>query len=241
MGTKNLRELVQSVARRTGIPIPAGVIGSQIPQVGQLFGLMEELLEDLAMRKAYQFVIREATFVSVAGESQGPVQLAAPYGFERILPGTFFNRSTNLPVTTGLEPSTWQAIKAAPGAAGPYYQMRFRGDEMLFSPRPPAGETFAFEYHSRAFLLDEDGLTYKTTWEKDTDTCVFPDEIPIAWLRAAWKREKGLEYAEDALRYESLLASLGTRDNNPVAIHTDGVGGARLSGAVIPPGYWVIP
>jgi hypothetical protein len=233
-----LKEIVQSVARRSGIPVPPGVVGSQILQVAQLFGLMEEFLEDLVTRKAYQFVIREATFTSVADESQGLVQTHAPAGFVRILPETFFNRTTNLPVRLGLEPSTWQAIKAAPGAAGPYYRARFRGNELLFSPTPPAGELFAFEYHSRAFILDEDGITYKTRWEKDTDTCVFPDEVPVAWLRMAWKREKGLEYAEDALRYETHLGALSTRDNNPAPIDMSGGGELRPFGAVVPPGYW---
>lgn len=221
------------------MPIPSSVVGSTVPQVQTLLGLMNELLDDLYTRKTYQQVIREATFISAASPNQGSIHTIADTGFVMVMPKTFFNRTTGLEVTMGLPGSEWQAIEASSGVAGPFYQARLRNDQLLLSPTPAAGEAFAFEYQSNAYILDTVTGDYRTSWEADTDTFVLPDGLAIAWLRAAYKREKGLEYAEDAIRYEAFHAAMGAKDSTPRDIDMSGCSG-RGFGAIAPEGNWAL-
>lgn len=238
---RTLLATVRAFCQRAGLPIPAAVYGSADPQVGQIYGLMEELLEDLEDRKVWQQNSREATFTTVATESQGSILTIADAGFMQILPDTFFNRTTNLKVDTGLSAAKWQAIKAGPGAAGPFYRSRLRQNELLLTPTPPAGETMAFEYRSNAFIRNAANTAYLTAWASDSDQLVLPDSIGVSWLQFAWRRRKGLDYAEDQLTYERHIASLSIRDNTPRDINMAGCGGQPRSGVVVPIGSWNLP
>ena len=235
--SKTLKQIVQETCRRGGMPIPSSVVGSTVPQVQTLLGLMNELLDDLYTRKTYQQNVREATFISVANANQGNIHTLADVGFVAILPDTFFNRTTGLEVTMGLSGAKWQEVQATDGVAGPFYEGRLRNDLLLLSPTPAAGEAFAFEYQSNAYVLDTVTGDFRTTWEADTDTFTLPDGLAIAWLRGAYKREKGLEYAEDAIRYEAFHAAVGAKDNTPRAIDTSGCS-RRGFGVIVPEGNW---
>ena len=94
----SLLELVREARGRMGQPIPGSAIGNTDPTVIQCVGIFQEFLEDLINRKIWQSVTREATFTTVATESQGVLSTLFPYGFEGILPETFYNRTTILPI-----------------------------------------------------------------------------------------------------------------------------------------------
>lgn len=246
---KTLLQIVRATCQVLALPQPGSVIGNSDPRVAQMLGLMEELLTDLEMREWWQNTIREATFTSFAQEDQGFISTIADEGFVQFIPDTFFDRTTNLKVTTGLRPDEWQAIQAGPGSAGPFYMARIRNDRLLLSPAPPSGDTMAFEYQSRYFIeaspyvppVDEDPevpATYTGSWTNDTHKLVGPDGLGPAWLKFAWKREKGLDYAEDQVTYENILATVKIRDNAPRPLHMDETRIGYRAGVVVPAGNW---
>lgn len=244
-----LLEVVQRTCRVLKLPQPLLIINNTEPRVQQLRGLMEELLTDLELREYWQNTIREATFTTFAEADQGFISDIADQGFIQFVPDTFFDRTTNLKVQTGLRPDEWQAIQAGPGSAGPFYMARIRNDKLLLSPTPPADDTMAFEYHSRYFIeatpyvapVDEDPAvpaTYTGAWTSDSHKLVGPDGLGPAWLKFAWKRDNGLDYAEDQVTYESLVATIKIRDNAPRLID---MGSRRIGprpGVVVSPGSW---
>ncbi len=234
-----LRQIVQQTCRVLALPVPAKVISNTEKNVLQMLGLMELLLDDLEQKGWYQQVVREGTFTSVATESQGSIHTHAPYGFVQFIPDTFFDRTTNLKVDTGYRPDEWQAMKAGPGVAGPFYRARLRNDILYLSPTPPAGDTMAFEYQSRYFLQTSVGdSTPLGSWTSDDNALIAPDSLGKAWLRFRWKREKGLDYAEDQADYETAFANLKIRDNSPAPIHMAGPSRGPKAGVVVPVGSW---
>lgn len=235
-----LLQIVTHHCQVTGLPVPAKVVGGSDKHSLQMLGLMTELLDDLERRQPSEANTREATFVSVANESQGALSTIADEGFIQFIPDTFFNRTTNLAVATGLTPGEWQALKAGPGAAGPYYRVRLRGGNLYITPTPPAGETFAFEYQSRFYVLDT-SAEYAGAWAADGDQLALPDSIGRAWLKFAWKREKGLDYAEDQISYEQTLDAFFRRDNGPREINMAGRSGKPSAGVIVPIGSWNLP
>jgi hypothetical protein len=152
-----------------------------------------------------------------------------------------WDRTEKLPLLGPTSPQSWQALKAIV-ITGPRYSFRFRGGNFLVTPAPPAGHTWVFEYVSRNFALDNDGTTYKSILEEDSDEILLPDQIVKADLRWRWKKEKGLAYAEDFNRAEELIANALGRDGSKPILRLDGEGDNDIRpGIFVPSGSWPLP
>ena len=236
----SLLEMVREARGRMGQPVPGSAIGNTDPTVIQCVGIFQEFLEDLVNRKMWQSVTREATFTTVASESQGGLSTLFPYGFEGILPETFYNRTTILPIVGSKSPAEWAFRKAA-AFSGPLPVYRIRNNEMLFNPVPTAGQTIYCEYYSSYFVYNSASTTYKKYWSADTDTCLIDDGIAMQYFKWAWKSAKGLSYAEDFRKYEMMVAGRGLRDAARPPIRMDGSQPNMGPGVVVSPGSWPLP
>lgn len=234
----NLLQIVQEVRGRLGQPVPSSVAGNTDAGIVQTLGLLNEFLDDLVIRKYWQSNTIEATFTTVATESQGPLSTLFPYGYEGLLEDTFFNRTNMLQVRGGLSASEW-AMRKARNMSGPLPAFRIRRNELLLNPVPTAGQTWAVEYFSSFFVYSNASTpVYRKYWLVDTDCCTLDDSLPMAYLKWAWKKEKGLDYAEDFRKYESMVEVKGMRDARPQTLSMDdtclGVG----PGVIVSPGSW---
>lgn len=234
----NLLAIVQQFCLRSGLARPANVVGSTDRMVTQIHALVDEVLEDLTRWK-WQETTYEATFTSIASESQGDIRTIAPKGFNVIKERTFFNRTQNLRVEGPLSEEEWQAIKATSFQTLKYY-WRLQQNQLLLSPAPPAGLEFAFEYKSKAFVYNVNDNEYKTTFTKDNDEFLLDERLVTSGIRWMWRKEKGLSYGEEFTRYEALAAELsGTSGGKKVLSMA---GEAQVSpGIIVPAGNWMQP
>ena len=232
----SLLSIVQNHCTRSGLPVPASVQSSSDPQVSQLVGLLQEFCDDMITRRAWQANTFEATFTSTAAEDQGAIATIAPYGFEELLVETIFDRTQRLPLYGGINPSEWQSRKAF-NFAGPLYSFRLRGGRLLFSPALPAAHIIAFEYFS-SFFARTAAAVPQNYMVLDTDTCSLGDRLPSAYLRWAWKKEKGFDYAEDFAAYERLVMISSMRDGRPQKVSLDSKVRDMQPGVMVPYGSW---
>lgn len=232
-----LLEIVQRARGRLGQPVPASVAGNTDPSIIQSLGILNEFLEDLTVRQYWQVNTREATFSAVATESQGRLDTLFPFGYEGLIADTFYNRTNQLQVEGALSPTEWAARKAR-NFTGPVPCFRLRGNELLLNPVPIAGHTYAVEYFSSFFVYNPTDLLYRKYFLKDTDICILDDSLPMAYLKWAWKKEKGLEYAEDFRKYEILVQSKGLREKRLPNISMDQVPDGYGPGILVSPGSW---
>jgi hypothetical protein len=179
------------------------VLGSNDNQVLQVLGLLEEECDDLAQRGDWQQLTYEATHTTVATESQGDINTIATNGFDRIRQNTLWDRDLSLPLYV-VDDVDWQQIKAN-NVTGPRYQVRLRGDELISTPAPTAGHTWAFEYISKNWAVDSGGSTYDSEFNDDDDEILLPNKIVKMGLRWRWKKEKGFDYDEDFQTYEKMI------------------------------------
>jgi len=170
---------------------------------------LEEEGSDLSGRGAWQAITLEATHTTVATESQGTIDSIATDGFRYVKNNTIWDRTENLPVVV-IDGPDWQAEKGF-ASTSPRYRARIRGNELLVTPTPPAGNTWAFEYVTWNWILDNDGSTRKQYFTADSDTFLLPEAIIQMGLRWRWKKEKGFEYAEDFRTYEMMIADALSR------------------------------
>ena len=231
--------IIQTFAKRTGIPVPTQVIGSSDTQIVQLEGLLEEILEDLCTRWTWQALIYEAHFTSVAAEVQGTLSVIAPNGYLRILKDTIYNRTMRLPIYGPMTEANWQVAKSMFNA-GPLYRYRLRGNQLLTYPQMPVGHECYFEYASSRAVLDYGGAVFKQFPTDDGDTFLFQDHILLAGLRWKWKCEKGLDYSEELRRFEEMVADANAQDNRKPDLSMTSGSGNAVPGIMVPLGIWPV-
>lgn len=206
----SLLTTVERFCKRTGLNVPATVIGNTDPQVQQILSLLEEEGNELNGRGDWQELTNEATHTTIATESQGAITSIATNGFRWIKNDTLWDRELRLPVYV-IDGTDWQQVKAI-AVTGPRYQARLRGGELLSNPVPTAGHTWAFEYISWNWITDSAGANPTQYFTVDTDLMLLPEPILMMGLRWRWKKEKGFEYAEDFRTYETLVANALSRN-----------------------------
>ncbi len=236
----NVLTLVQKFCARTGIPSPSQAIGSTDPQVVQLCGLLEEVIEDLTSRATWSALVQEALFTTANGEDQGLITTLAPNGFKWVIEDTIYNRTLRLPVYGPITAGKWQALKSLPNS-GPFYKYRIVRGRLLMNPPAAAGHQCAFEYASKYCVTSADGLTYKDYPTTDTDVFLCEDTLLLAGLRWKWKYEKGLEYAEDFRRFEEMVNNSKSRDGTKPELSMDGAVTTAQPGVFVPSGNWNLP
>jgi hypothetical protein len=232
--------IVQHHLRRTGLPYTTAVYGSTDPQVLQVMALLEEEGNDLAVRHDWQALTLEASHTSLATEDQGAISTIASNGFRHIKNETIWDRTNSLPIVGPLDDKDWQAIKGLT-STGARYRYRIRGGKLLITPTPTAGYSWYFEYVSKYWILGADGTTYKQYFTLDTDTLLLPEELLIAGLRWRWKKEKGLDYAEDFRTYETQVKDAIGRDGGKKPVHMDIYTEGKGPAVFVPAGNWSVP
>lgn len=215
----NLLELVQDVSDLLGIPRPASVIGSLDAGTRQLLQLANREGRELSARYPWQVLTREATFTTVATESQGTLAsiIGATQTLRSVVGETLWNRTTGEPVCGPRDGRTWQAYKSQTFTS-PLAEYRIRGDSLLILPAPTAGQTIAFEYVSGSWLTDSVGTTYRSAFAVDTDVVLLDAEIMRVGLEWRWLQRKGFEYAESFASYERMVADAMARDGTKPTI-----------------------
>lgn len=240
----NLKELVVEHCSRRGIPKPPTVAGSTDAQVVQMLGLLNEELDELTSRENYNWAQRECVFLAVAGEYQQPLYgvggLIGSDRMWRLVPKTFFNRTTHLACEGPITEQEWQQYEAL--KAGMLPRFRFWQDALWLQPAPTPGHEYAFEYLTIHWVNDHGaGTEYKQYFTNDNDTTFVPDAVLLAALAWRWKAEKRLDYSEEFGRYERIRANYIMTSGLKRDVDVGGHSNLRGPGIIVPPGSWNIP
>jgi hypothetical protein len=207
--------IVQDVCQELGINSPNAVVSSADPQIMQMLKLLNKEGKALSVRPAegWQAMQLQATFTTVAAETQTTVEAVAP-NYKYIINNTIWNRSQRRPVFGPLTPQQWQAQQGW-FSTGPYSQYRIQGGNINFIPAPAAGEECYFEYATKAWVTD--GATTYTQFTADGQTSLLDEELLRLGLLYRWKQAKGLDYSENKVEYEDRVNQAISRDT-PKAI-----------------------
>jgi hypothetical protein len=233
MGERAARDIVRDVCGALGLPRPGSLIGSNDANIVRMLELLHEEGSELAARYDWQVFVWECTFTTVANEDQGLIQAminSQGQTFKHIVQDTFWDRTRAVPVKGPLSPQQWQQMKAG-SFVSPYTQFRLARNHLFLSPAPEAGHAMAFEFKTREWLTDKDGVTYGQRVTADDDVPIMDTDLIEAGLKWRWLRSQGLAYQELFNAYEAkVLADIskdgGTKDKN-LSGGDDSLGGIR--------------
>jgi hypothetical protein len=238
----NALAIIREVAGEIGIPVPTIALASTDPQIVQLVKLLNKEGRALSARYGWERLTREATFTTLAAESQGTVAsiVGVAHSARHIVNDTIWNRTRQWPVCGPQDNQNWQGYKAM-SVTGPVSQYRIRGGELLFMPTPAAGETCAFEYVDKYWCTDVTGVTFKGAVTVDSDAMLLDDEIMQQGLLWRWRAAKKLDYTEDFVTYENMVADAMARDGTKPTLSMAGDPNAYQPVVVTPVGSWSLP
>lgn len=228
-----LLTLVQNATDRLGITRPTSGVASTDQQVIQLIGFAQQEGKELAKRHAWQVMTKEQTFTSTAAETQTS---AIPSDFDRFIDDTFFNRTEKRKLEGPLSPQQWAFHKSVV-ATTLVEAFRQRGNSILITPTPTAGQTMAFEYVSTQWCESSAGVD-QSAWAADIDVGLLSEELMTLGVIWRWQKAKGLDYAENFNTYEMQVAQAIARDGGKPTLQ---IGSAPRDGArrpLIPDGNW---
>ena len=231
---------IQRFCGAVGLSRPATVLGSNDPKVLQMLAILEEEGSDLSGRGAWEALTNEAVHTTIAAENQGSMATIASNGFRYILNDTIWDRTLRLPVWGPVGDTDWQTLKAMV-VTGPRTQYRIRGGNLLANPIPAAGSVWAFEYISWNWITDGAGENPKRHFTADSDLILLPEEIVQLGLKWRWKKEKGLEYAEDFRTYEMQVKDALGHDGGKKTLNMGEDGRSANPMVYIPAGNWITP
>ena len=232
----SLLTLCQGAARQLNLPVPATIVGNDDETAVLLLRLASEEGESLMRRYPWQILISERVITTLAQEEQ---TAAIPADYDRMLPDTMFNRTTRRWITGPLSPEDWQQQKALVQVyVNPVY--RIRGDALLLTNPPAAGETVAFEYVSKNWCRSSGG-TLQNDWALDTDVGRLDEKLMTLGLVWRFRQVKGLSYGEDFAQYERRVTDAMMRDGTKPRISTDYVSSDRVPRAPQMPETLIYP
>jgi hypothetical protein len=234
----SLLSIVQSVSLRVLSQKPTVAAASADPKILQIVELVNNDGQELNARHTWQVNRVESSFLTLAAEPQGSITTLAGPDFQVFVNESMWNRSTRRPIFGPRTPAEWQQLKAQ-FTIGPWTQYTIRGNQLLFTPIPPAGQSVFFEWCSSNWCTSALGVG-QTAMALDTDVSDFGDRLHILGALWRFKKENHLEYEEDFNAYEAAVNDAIIRDGSRGRLSLRGSMTDQYPGVIVPAGSWQV-
>lgn len=236
----SLFTITKSVAQRVMKQVITQAIGNADPKVIQMVELINEDGQELAARHSWQVLTNEATFITVATESQGLITTIAGADFNFAVNETCWNRSRQRPLYGPLSAQQWQTVKAQ-FAQSPWGQYRIRGNFFLIYPVPVAGDLCYFEWITKNWCTDSTGATGRSAMTVDSDIGKLDERLLTLGGIWRWKAAQKLDYQEDQEKYELAVNDAIARDGSKPVLDLSGGGTDFYPGYLVRAGNYNVP
>lgn len=194
---------------------PSSIVGSNDALARQMLALLNQSVPRLAGRHTWQALTKTHTISAVNGTET----YALPSDFGRYISDTFWDTTNYWPMRGSIDPQTWETLKRGIVASSVRKRFRVLGNLVYIYPTPTASATLIAEYVSSKPVLDNDGSTYKTKFDEDTDTFVLPERLLEFDLKWRLLSAKGLSYAEEMNEAEREIERAIAQDAPGTAIN----------------------
>lgn len=196
---------VLTVPSTTGLSVNWGIDGTGVQPFAQIVSVDSPTQVTMNMP-----ALETGTFALNFAQVQYPL----PSDWKKQIPQTEWDRTNRWPLLGPQSAQGWQSFKSGIVYAGPRERFRLLGNTIALNPPPPNGIVLAFEYISNAFVIAADGVTFKSSFTADDDTCVFDDSLMVEGLKVAFKQAKGLDVTFELSRFNGLIEKCKAQDRS---------------------------
>lgn len=198
----SLLTIVQDILGESGITTISSVVDATDRRAPPLFALAKKSLVEVSHRYEWPHLTRSYTFSTV----NGTADYSLPSDFDKLLTDTAYDDTENYQLRGGVTPAQWQYINIYGGLATGK-RFRITGYPMKFrlTPTPTAANSLVFLYKTSNHALSA-ASAEKTTYTDNTDTAIIGDRLIRLELAWRYRRQRGLDYAEEMADAERAIA-----------------------------------
>ena len=132
---------------------------------------------------------------------------AVPADFDRMVADTNWDRTNhwrNLGTKTSQE---WQFLQGGVISIGPRERYRIYNGKLRIFSAITTPYNFAYEYVSNYWVISNgQSSATQSTFQSDSDTCIFPDDLMMAGLKMYFLKAKKLDYSVELMEFTRSLS-----------------------------------
>ena len=196
-----LLTIAQGLAKDVGLAVPDQVVGSSNRSMIEVLSFANAVGEELARRVDWMQLSKSATLTGTGAQ----IAHAMPGSFSRLVPGVAVTGSGG-EIVRPLSRAEWGTLTPVEGV--PRYFL-LQNDTLTLWPYLAAGDTVTVWYQSRYWGYVNPALIGSgDSFGSDADTPLIDEGLFLKALIVRWRRQKGMEYADQEAEYEAALSDL---------------------------------
>jgi hypothetical protein len=152
-----------------------------------------------------------------------------PSDWDRQVDRTHYDKSKRWEMLGPTSAQQWQFLKSSYISTGPRIRYRILGGYFQVWPAMNTSEYLGFEYMSNAWATTAAGVP-ETSFQADTDTCIFPDRLMVTALKKKYFEIKGFDSTAFTRDYLQQLSFAKANDSGSATLSFAPTPGAILIG-----------
>jgi len=152
-----------------------------------------------------------------------------PSDWDRQVDRTHYDKSKRWEMLGPTSAQQWQFLKSSYISTGPRIRYRILGGYFQIWPAMNTSEYLGFEYMSNAWATTSAGVP-ETSFQNDSDTCIFPDRLMVTALKKKYFEIKGFDATAFTRDYLQQLSFAKANDSGSATLSFAPVPGSVLIG-----------
>lgn len=152
-----------------------------------------------------------------------------PSDWDRQVDRTHYDKSKRWEMLGPTSAQQWQFLKSSYISTGPRIRYRILGGYFQIWPAMNTSEYLGFEYMSNAWATTAAGVP-ETSFQNDSDTCIFPDRLMVTALKKKYFEIKGFDATAFTRDYLQQLSFAKANDSGSATLSFAPVPGSVLIG-----------
>jgi hypothetical protein len=169
------------------------VAGSGGDDARAMLTIAQQAGEEIAHRVDWNKLLKTATIATT------PYTL--PENYHRPVPGSMIITALGQLARPVTNSGQWAVLEQV-GSTQPYY---YRSAGTITIVPTSAGVNARLNYVSGHFVAQSNGTDFRASFAADDDTTLFNEDLLVKNMVWRWKRQKGLDYADDLAEFEAML------------------------------------
>ncbi|MEE9345656.1 MAG: hypothetical protein V3U88_08620 [Methylococcales bacterium] len=204
-----LLQIATAVADETKGPRFANVAQNVDPDAQNILRLVNKV--GTRLMRIYDWnILRAEETVSATGDEILIPSASMPVDFDRFVPETFWDRSTNNLLSGPVSPVEWNGLKVQTFSSQ-NKKFIFRGGSVLTQPIFDSGTDLAFEYISNFWCENSLGAGL-VSMTSDTDVSRLDSELMISIVKYEWLASEGQPTPAAVAEAKEMIARLINND-----------------------------